>query len=73
MSKNVGSFIFQLTSSGIWTNTFCMSSQQGDTPLMMATKREMIDIVKLLLDRGADISSRDQVNFLIEIILLCFL
>ena len=50
-----------------------MSSQQGDTPLMMATKREMIDIVKLLLDRGADISSRDQVNFLLEIILLCFL
>ena len=39
-----------------------MSSQQGDTPLMMATKREMIDIVKLLLDHGADISSRDKVS-----------
>ena len=38
-----------------------MSSQQGDTPLMMATKKEMVEIVKLLLDRGAVISSRDKV------------
>ena len=43
-----------------------MSSQQGDTPLMMATKKEMVDTVKLLLDRGANISSRDQVNNLIK-------
>ena len=43
-----------------------MSSQQGNTPLMMATKAEMIDTVKLLLDRGADISSRGQVNYLIQ-------
>ena len=33
---------------------------------MMATKTEMIDTVKLLLDRGADISSRDKVNYLIQ-------
>ena len=45
---------------------FCMSSQQGDTPLMMATKKEMVDTVKLLLDRGADSSSRDQVNYLMQ-------
>ena len=45
---------------------FCMSSQQGDTPLMMATKKGMIDAVKLLFDRGADISSKDQVNNLIQ-------
>ena len=39
-----------------------MSSQQGDTPLIMATKREMIDIVKQLLDRRADSSSKDKVS-----------
>ena len=38
-----------------------MSLQQGDTPLMMATKKGMIDAVKLLLDRGADLSSRKKV------------
>ena len=43
-----------------------MSSQQGDTPLIMATKKEMVDAVKLLLDRGADISSKDEVNYLIQ-------
>ena len=40
-----------------------MSSQQGDTPLIMAIKKGMVDIVKLLLDHGADINSRDQVNY----------
>ena len=43
---------------------FCMSSQQGHTPLMMATEKEMTDIVKLLLDRGADSSCTEQVNYL---------
>ena len=43
-----------------------MLLQQGDTPLMMATKKEMVDIVKLLLDRGADINSRNQVHYLIQ-------
>ena len=33
---------------------------------MMATKKGMIDAVKLLLDRGADISNRDQVHYLIQ-------
>ena len=41
-----------------------MSSQQGDTPLIMATKKEMVEIVRLLLDRRADISSRNQVYYL---------
>ena len=27
----------------------------------MATKKDMVEIVKLLLDRGADISSKDKV------------
>ena len=42
-----------------------MSSQQGDTPLMMATKKEMVDIVKLLLDRGVDSSSKNKVKQLL--------
>ena len=42
-----------------------MSSKQGDTPLMMATKKKTIEIVNLLLDRGADVSSRNKV-FLYE-------
>ena len=46
-----------------------MSSQQGDTPLMMATKKGMVEIAKLLLDRGADISCRDQVNYLVQSII----
>ena len=33
---------------------------------MMAAKNKMVDIVKLLLDRGVDISSKDQVNYLIQ-------
>ena len=51
---------------------FCMSSQQGHTPLMMATEKEMTDIVKLLLDRGAEISCRDEVNYLIQNIISRF-
>ena len=43
-----------------------MSSQQGDTPLMMATEKEMVEIVNQLLDRGADKSSKDKVNKLIK-------
>ena len=35
---------------------------QGDTPLIMATKRDMDDIVKLLLDKGVDINAMDKVN-----------
>ena len=66
MSKNIGSFIFQITCSGVWTNTFRTSSQQGDTPLMMATRKEMIDIVILLFRHGADICCRDQVNYSIR-------
>ena len=38
-----------------------MLSIQGDTPLMMATKKEMVDVVKKLLDHRADINSRDKV------------
>ena len=41
-------------------------ARQGDTPLIMATKKGMTDAVKLLLDRGADISSKNQVNILIQ-------
>ena len=36
--------------------------QQGDAPLLMATQKGMVDIVKMLLDRGADSSSKDKVN-----------
>ena len=43
-----------------------MSLQQGYTPLMMATKKEKLEIVKLLLDRGADINSSDKVIYLIH-------
>ena len=39
-----------------------MSSQQGDTPLIKATKKEMVEIVKLLLDHGADSSCKGTVN-----------
>ena len=39
-------------------------AQQGDTPLIMATKKGMVDAVNLLLDRGADISSKNQVIIL---------
>ena len=39
-------------------------ARQGDTPLIMATKKGMTDAVKLLLDRGADISSKNQVIIL---------
>ena len=53
-------------------NMFCLSSQQGDTPLIMVTKREMVEIVKLLLDRGADMNSKDQVIYLNERIHLKF-
>ena len=38
------------------------SSQQGDTALMLATKRGINDIVKLLLHHKADINKRDKVN-----------
>ena len=37
-------------------------SLQGDTPLMLATKYGMMEIVKLLLDRGADGSTVNKVN-----------
>ena len=36
----------------------------------MATKKEMIDTVKVLLDRGADISSRDKVFLMINLIIV---
>ena len=40
---------------------YCFA-QQGDTPLIMATKKRMSDIVIQLLDRGADSSSKGKVN-----------
>ena len=36
--------------------------QKGDTPLIAATKKGMIDFVKLLLDHSADSSSKDKVS-----------
>ena len=33
---------------------------------MMATRKEMVDVVKLLLERGADIDSRDKVNYFLR-------
>ena len=38
-----------------------MSGQQGDTPLMMATKQGIFAAVKLLLDRSVDSSCKDKV------------
>ena len=35
---------------------------KGDTPLIMATKKDMVEIVTLLLDRGADISCKNKVK-----------
>ena len=37
--------------------------QQGDTPLITATKKGMIDVAKQLLDRGADSSSIGKVSY----------
>ena len=36
--------------------------EQGNTPLLMATKKRMIDVVKLLLRGRADSSSKGQVK-----------
>ena len=36
-------------------------SPQGDTPLILATKQNMIEFVKLLLKGGADVSRKDKV------------
>ena len=46
----------------IFNNNITFLLQQGDTVLMMATKKGMTDIVKLLLDHGAEINSTDKVN-----------
>ena len=35
---------------------------KGDTPLIMATRKDSKDIVKLLLHRGADISKENKVK-----------
>ena len=37
--------------------------QQGDTPLITATKKGMIDVAKQLLDRSADSSSIGKVSY----------
>ena len=39
-----------------------LCKSQGDTPLIMATRIGMIDIVKQLLAHGADSSIADKVN-----------
>ena len=46
---------------------FVLFSPQGDTPLIMAIKQSMIDIVKLLLKGGADVSRKDKVCTIKEI------
>ena len=38
------------------------SSQQGDTPLMLATMKGTLGIVFLLLSRSADSSAKNKVN-----------
>ena len=37
-------------------------TKQSNTPLIMATKKGMTDIVQLLLDRGADVNRKDKVS-----------
>ena len=48
---------------------FSLYSPQGDTPLILASKQSMIDIVKLLLKHGADSAIKDNVKR-VEVILL---
>lgn len=39
-----------------------LSFQDGETPLIKATKMRNIDIVELLLDKGAKVSAVDKVS-----------
>ena len=40
----------------------CLCVQDGETPLIKATKMRNIDIVELLLDKGAKVSAVDKVR-----------
>ena len=54
----------QMLASFICSNysVFVSILKQGDTPLLMATKRGMSDIVELLLRSGADTGVVDKVK-----------
>ena len=39
-----------------------LSLQNGETPLMRATRDGDVELVKLLLDRGADVNMQGKVN-----------
>jgi ankyrin repeat protein len=41
------------------TDAFNRAAQGGETPLMQAARKGNLDIVKMLLDKGADIHVRD--------------
>ena len=43
---------------------FCFLIAQGETPLIVATKKEMTHFVQLLINRGADINRKDHVKYL---------
>lgn len=40
----------------------CLCSQDGETPLIKATKMRNIEVVELLLDKGAKVSAVDKVR-----------
>lgn len=47
--------------------------QEGETPLIKATKMRNIEIVELLLDKGAKVSAVDKVLFKAHAVLVLFL
>lgn len=51
------------------TNVSCFLLQDGETPLIKATKMRNIDIVELLLDKGAKVSAVDKVLKMIQILM----
>lgn len=40
----------------------CLCPQDGETPLIKATKMRSIEVVELLLDKGARVSAVDKVR-----------
>lgn len=43
-----------------------MCPQDGETPLIKATKMRNIEVVELLLDKGARVSAVDRVSICVE-------
>ena len=58
---------------GLLDVTFCGTSQDGHTPLMMASGGGRVECVKLLLIRGAQANLRDKVSSTVLISNQCLL